>query len=109
MKRIQPKNKTAKRQKPRASVKSKKAQQKHKREKWEVHQFKKKASFCDYHHIIIPKSRGGKTTFENMFRLNAYKHDAWHLLFKNQTLDEIIALLQRVKKIKREHELFPTP
>ncbi|NTU69308.1 hypothetical protein HGB13_00545 [bacterium] len=108
MKRIQPKNKTAKRQKPRASVKSNKAQKKQRREKWEVHKFKKKASFNDYHHLT-PKSRGGKTTFENMFRLNAYRHDSYHLLFGNKTLEEVIALLQRIKKIKDAHALFPTP
>jgi hypothetical protein len=109
VKRIQPKNKTAKRRKPRAAVKSKKAQKKNQREKWSVHLFKKRANFNDYHHIVIPKSRGGETVFENMFRLNAYRHDAWHLLFKDLTLDEIVALLQRVKKIKMEHKLFPTP
>lgn len=30
------------------------------------------------------------------------KHDMWHRLFKNNTLEEIIVILQRVLKIKRK-------
>ncbi|MEI6529699.1 MAG: hypothetical protein WCN88_04905 [Candidatus Falkowbacteria bacterium] len=108
MKRIQPKNKTAKRSKPRPITVTKKVLKKRSREKWEVHQFKKKARFCDYHHLTS-KKKGGKTVLENMFRLNAYKHDAWHLLFKHLTLREIIELLERVEQIKLAHAKFQTP
>jgi hypothetical protein len=30
------------------------------------------------------------------------KHDAWHKLFRNATLEEIIIILERVLKIKRK-------
>lgn len=70
-----------------------------KREKRSKHRFQKRAEFSDQHHLR-PSSRGGTSVESNLILLDAYRHDAWHLLFKNLTLDEIITLLMRLKHIK---------
>jgi len=69
------------------------------REKREVHQFKHKAGFTDEHHLKN-KSSGGSSIMSNLIQLDAYRHDALHLLFGNKTLREIIELLERVEQIK---------
>jgi len=51
-------------------------------------------------HHIIPKSRGGKIHSENQFVMWNDRHEAWHLLFGEMTLDEIIETLQRIKHAK---------
>ena len=51
-------------------------------------------------HHLTPRSRGGKSTESNLLEMDYSRHCAWHLLFKNLTLDEIIALLLRVKQMK---------
>jgi len=53
-------------------------------------------------HHLIPKSRGGLTNSKNLLRLDLQKHICWHKLFGNRTLDEVIAELQRVKRIKEK-------
>lgn len=76
-----------------------KSHDKPKREKRDKHRFQKRASFSDDHHLR-PSSRGGSDKAHNLILLDAYRHDAWHLLFKNLTLDEIILLLQKLQHIK---------
>lgn len=44
-------------------------------------------------HHIIPKSRGGKDTPENILRVNDKFHRAYHLLFANKVQHEIIEYL----------------
>lgn len=74
------------------------------RQKWEVHKFKEKAGFKDRHHLKNC-SKGGSTSKANLLKLDAYKHDAWHLLFENKNLDEVIDLLIRIKQIKTDQRL----
>ena len=74
------------------------------REKQKVHQFKKRAYAFDEHHLKA-KSRGGQDIDSNVSNLDLYRHDAWHLLFGDLTLDEIIKLLQRFKRIKSEKRI----
>lgn len=50
-------------------------------------------------HHLIPKCRGGYGG-KNLLKMDMERHKAWHFLFNNLTLDEVIELLQRVKKIK---------
>ena len=69
------------------------------REKKSTHKFKKRAGFTDSHHLN-PEERGGKKILVNLLRMDAYRHDAWHLLFENLTLEEVRELLLRVKKAK---------
>lgn len=65
------------------------------RTKRREHQFKERAGFSDWHHLK-PCRRGGESISSNLLRMDAYRHDAWHLFFRNMTLDEIINLLSRI-------------
>ena len=58
-------------------------------------------------HHLIPKSGRGEfkrrytqSEFDRTLMLWRHKHDIWHILFKNQTLEETVAILERIKKIK---------
>ncbi len=44
-------------------------------------------------HHIIPRSRGGDSSFKNIAKVNHREHDLYHQLFENKTPDEIIAYL----------------
>jgi len=66
------------------------------RKKRKEHQFRERAGFSDYHHLK-PCHRGGQSISSNLLRMDAYRHDAWHLFFKNMTLGEIIILLSGIK------------
>ena len=74
------------------------------REKFKSHHFDRKAGYKDEHHLK-PRSRGGNNLGSNLIELDAYKHSAWHLLFKNLTIDEIVALLLRLKSIKESQKM----
>ena len=71
----------------------------HTMKKHSEHQFKVRAGFKTTHHIR-PRSRGGESTSSNLIQLDAYRHNAWHLLFSNLTIDEVITLLEKLKHIK---------
>lgn len=64
------------------------------RKKIREHQFKERAGFSDYHHLR-PRHGGGQSIASNLLKLDAYRHDAWHLFFKNMTLNETINLISR--------------
>lgn len=60
-------------------------------------------------HHLIPKERHKLKTasvnqanlhIDTVLKLWRDKHDYWHKLFGNMTLDEIIEVLQRIKRIK---------
>ena len=51
-------------------------------------------------HHLKPRSRGGQSIQSNLLKLDIRRHEAWHLLFGNLTLPEIIQLLERVYNIK---------
>ena len=52
-------------------------------------------------HHIKAKSRGGDSLESNLLRMDTNRHDAWHLLFGNLTIEEIIVLLDRVDQTKK--------
>lgn len=79
----------------------------HQKQKIKTHKFKEKAKWNDKHHIILPRSRGGENIDSNLFLFDVYRHEAWHLLFKNKTLFEIISFLERGKNVKERMELLP--
>lgn len=54
----------------------------------------KRNTFMTVHHLTC-KSRGGTRKPSNSLRIWRDKHTAWHLLFHNHTLDEIIAKLNQ--------------
>ena len=51
-------------------------------------------------HHLTPKKRGGDNEPENILLIGAFKHQAWHILFGQKTLEEVIRLLQRVHRAK---------
>lgn len=56
-------------------------------------------------HHLVPRSRGGTNLPNNTILLNIEKHQCWHTLFGNLTLDEVIELLIRIRNIKRAKEV----
>lgn len=67
-----------------------------------------KHNFRDRHHLI-PKQRQKEQQIKDVYKKDEFhktlwmwrfKHLLWHALFGNQTLDEIIETLQRIKRIK---------
>lgn len=53
-------------------------------------------------HHIKNKCNKGTDNEANILMLFEEKHNAWHLLFRNEDLDGAIAILQRVKQIKQK-------
>jgi hypothetical protein len=52
-----------------------------------------------YHHLT-PRSRFGGNERSNLLLINKVRHVEWHRVFSNLTLDEVIYLLQRIKRAK---------
>lgn len=69
------------------------------RQKRSIHKFKKRAGKNEQHHLK-PRSRGGQDIQSNLVKLDIYRHDAFHLLFGNRTLKEVIEILTRLQHIK---------
>ena len=51
-------------------------------------------------HHLRPRSRGGKNYRSNLLLIDGNIHRNLHRVFGNRTLEEIIALLIRVKRAK---------
>lgn len=49
-------------------------------------------------HHLVPKCLGGSKKSHNLLRLWRDKHDAWHRIFENQTISEIIPVLIHGRK-----------
>ncbi len=67
-------------------------------EKIPVHQFLKRTRVTQEHHLT-PSSRGGESITSNLLDIELYRHVAWHYLFQNMTLDEIINYLNSIGTI----------
>lgn len=52
-------------------------------------------------HHLIPKSRGGNMSCQNLLLIKIEKHKYWHKIFGLLTLDEVILLLQRLQRCKK--------
>ena len=61
--------------------------------------FEKRKGIKNKHHLV-PKSRGGGNHYANLLVMDMERHKALHFLFGTLTLEEIIELLIRVKRIK---------
>lgn len=59
-------------------------------------------------HHLIPKSRGGQKLTSNLLLIDMEKHCAWHKLWGNRTLDEVIELLLRVRLAKKHQNFTAT-
>jgi len=53
----------------------------------------------NYHHLR-PRARKGNDSDKNVALLHILRHFEWHRVFGNRTLDECIALLTRLKRMK---------
>ena len=51
-------------------------------------------------HHLLPKSLGGGGTPDNILYLWRDRHDVFHKIFGNLTLEQCIAVLQRVARMK---------
>ena len=75
----------------------------HKRRKKWKKKWKKKwweqKKHRNYHHLI-PRCRGGSDKPSNLLLIKADRHDLWHKIFGVRTLDEVIKLLLRLKRMK---------
>lgn len=54
---------------------------------------KYKPNYTKTNHHIIPSSRGGKSTLENIAEVPKRDHQFYHALFENKTPEEIIPYL----------------
>lgn len=52
-----------------------------------------------FHHLL-PRSRGGEKTTNNLLLIHVDRHQKWHSLFGNRSLEEVISLLVRVHRAK---------
>lgn len=58
-------------------------------------------------HHLTPKSVGGRNDNENILWIDIERHSLWHKLWGNRTLEQIIALLQRLARMKhRTHRRY---
>lgn len=63
-----------------------------------THKWKLSKRFNRYH--IRNRVCGGQSIESNLLTMDTERHKAFHFLFHNLSFDEVIALLQRVKKLK---------
>ena len=52
-------------------------------------------------HHLINRCHGGPTEEWNLLLLKIEKHNMLHYIFKNRNLDQIIRVLQRVRRMKQ--------
>lgn len=58
-------------------------------------------------HHWLNRCNGGEWTIDNISYLHIDRHDWWHRIFKNLSLDEVISLLIRIKNIKSSQPHLP--
>jgi len=51
-------------------------------------------------HHLTPRSRGGEGYKYNLLLIGIERHAAWHTLWGNRTLSEVISLLKRLQRAK---------
>lgn len=67
-------------------------------------QYLKRSGIQNKHHLHNKTNGGGKQLW-NLIKLDTIRHNAWHLLFKNLSLEEIIDLLQRLQHMKESERM----
>lgn len=55
-------------------------------------------------HHLTPRSRGGQSIESNLLWIDIERHNAWHAIFGNKTLDEVIELLIRLRDSKSKQK-----
>ena len=71
----------------------------HKRRKKWKKKWRRWKRYRNYHHLV-PRCRGGSDEPSNLLLIKADRHDLWHRIFGVRTLDEVIKLLLRLKRMK---------
>jgi len=51
-------------------------------------------------HHLTPKTREGGDEVSNLLLLKTERHEHWHKIFGNRTLEEVILVLIRLKQMK---------
>jgi hypothetical protein len=74
-----------------------------KRNRWQKTQNRRRPG-RNLHHLL-PRARGGKDNDKNLLLIDIEKHEAWHRIFGLRSLGEVIALLQRLDRMKRHQPL----
>lgn len=69
-----------------------------KRNRWRKR--KKHLANRNLHHLV-PRSRGGANDRQNLLLIDMDRHEAWHKLWGNRTIEEVLRLLTRVAEAKR--------
>jgi hypothetical protein len=69
---------------------------------------KRKSSRTMNRHHLVNKCNGGTMSIHNILWIYINRHHVWHELFHNLDLDQVIALLIRVKSAK-ENQQFNHP
>ena len=52
-------------------------------------------------HHMLPRSRGGGMSQQNLLIMDTTRHKCWHILFKDLTFPEAAALLLRCEEVKK--------
>lgn len=52
-------------------------------------------------HHLTPRSRGGGNYRQNLLLINIEKHEFWHKMWGNRTVEEVLSLLSRAVRAKR--------
>ena len=55
-------------------------------------------------HHLIPRSRGGRDSYQNLLLIDMDRHEAWHRLWGNRTIEEVLCLLERVARAKANQQ-----
>jgi len=55
-------------------------------------------------HHLVPKVCGGKANPQNLITLDISRHVCWHFLFGNLTIDEVIEMLERLKRCQKNRK-----
>ena len=65
---------------------------------------KKKHRKGQSRHHLKPRSRHGNGSTTNLLTLKIERHELFHKMFGNRSLDEVIALLIRIKRAKENQK-----
>lgn len=63
-------------------------------------EWKRTKKLSDHH--LTPRSRNGGDEISNLLKMDTRRRQAWHLLFHNLTLIEIVDLLLRLYYLKKK-------
>lgn len=55
-------------------------------------------------HHLVPRSRNGRNHISNLLLIDIERHEHWHKMFGNMTIDEVLSLLTRMARMKSRHQ-----